>query len=66
MKVALLRKKKCQGITKPVALIGTSEKGYLSLEFSVNKKADIHLCLKSETAIDILLKGNCKIESQSF
>ena len=59
-------KEKVPGITKPVALIGTAEKGYLSLEFSVNKKGGHSSMPENETAIDILLKAMVKLRANPF
>jgi carboxypeptidase PM20D1 len=59
-------KEKVPGIAKPVALIGTSEKGYLSLEFSVNKIGGHSSMPESETAIDILTKSIVKLRANPF
>jgi carboxypeptidase PM20D1 len=59
-------KEKVPGITKPVALIGTAEKGYLSLEFSVNKKGGHSSMPENETAIDILTKAIVKLRANPF
>jgi carboxypeptidase PM20D1 len=57
---------KVPGVTKPVALVGTSEKGYLSIEFSVNKMGGHSSMPESETAIDILTKAIVKLRSKPF
>jgi len=59
-------KEKVPGISKPVALIGTSEKGYMSLEFSVNKKGGHSSMPENETAIDILTKAIVKLRANPF
>lgn len=61
-----ITKEKVPGITKPVALIGTSEKGYMSLEFSVNKKGGHSSMPENETAIDILTKAIVKLRAHPF
>lgn len=57
---------KVPGVTKPVALVGTTEKGYLSIEFSVNKMGGHSSMPESETAIDILTKAIVKLRSKPF
>ncbi len=57
---------KVPGISKPVALLGTAEKGYLSLEFSVKKKGGHSSMPDSETAIDILMKALVKLHDNPF
>ena len=53
-------------ISKPVALIGTSEKGYLSVELT-SKSAGGHSSLpQSETAISILSKALVNITEKQF
>lgn len=59
-------KEKVPGIAKPVALIGTAEKGYMSLEFSVNKKGGHSSMPEKETAIDILMKAIVKLRAHPF
>ena len=61
-----ITKEKVPGISKPVALIGTSEKGYMSLEFSVNKKGGHSSMPENETAIDILTKAIVKLRANLF
>jgi len=62
----IVTKEKVPGISKPVALIGTSEKGYMSLEFSVNKKGGHSSMPENETAIDILTKAIVKLRANPF
>ncbi len=62
----IVTKKEVPGITKPIALIGTAEKGYMSLEFSVNKKGGHSSQPDNETAIDILLKAIVQLRANPF
>lgn len=62
----ILTKEKVPGLSKPVALIGTAEKGYLSLELSVNKKGGHSSQPEKETAIDILSKAIVQIQTHPF
>ena len=57
---------KVPGMTKPVALMGTSEKGYLSLELSVKKNGGHSSMPEPETAIDILTKAIVKLRAKPF
>ena len=57
---------KVPGMTKPVALIATAEKGFLSLEFSVNVKGGHSSMPEKETAIDILTKAIVKLRANPF
>lgn len=59
-------KEKVPGISKPVALIGTAEKGYLSIEFSVNKRGGHSSMPEAETAVDILMKAMVKLREHPF
>lgn len=54
------------GITQPVALIGTSEKGYLSLELSVEQSGGHSSMPATETAIDILTNAIVKLRENPF
>lgn len=62
----ILTKEKVPGLSKPVALIGTAEKGYMSLELSVNKKGGHSSQPEHETAIDILSKAIIQIREHPF
>jgi carboxypeptidase PM20D1 len=62
----ITRQKAPPGLSKPVALIATAEKGYLSLEFSVEKKGGHSSMPESETAIDILMKGLTRLHEHPF
>jgi len=57
---------KVPGMTKPVALIGTSEKGYLSLELKVEKNGGHSSMPEKETALDILTKAILAIREHPF
>lgn len=57
---------KIPGIAQPVALVGTSEKGYLSLELSVEQNGGHSSMPSSETAIDILTKAIVKLRDNPF
>ncbi len=57
---------KMPGITKPLALLGTSEKGYLSLELTVEVSGGHSSMPEDETAIDILNKALVNLRSQPF
>lgn len=51
-------------ISKPVALVGTSEKGYLTLKFSCNVDGGHSSTPQAETAISILSEAMTKITDQ--
>jgi carboxypeptidase PM20D1 len=57
---------KIPGIKKPVALLGTSEKGYLSLDLTVEKPGGHSSMPENETAIDILTRAIVKIRNKPF
>jgi carboxypeptidase PM20D1 len=57
---------KIPGINKPLALIGTAEKGYMSLELSVFKNGGHSSMPENETAIDILMNALVKLHQQPF
>jgi carboxypeptidase PM20D1 len=57
---------KMPGITKPLALLGTSEKGYLSLELTVEEPGGHSSMPATETSIDILAKALVTLRSQPF
>jgi len=57
---------KVPGMTKPVALIGTSEKGYLSLELKVEKNGGHSSMPEKETALDILTKAVVTLREHPF
>ncbi|MEY4931183.1 MAG: hypothetical protein RI909_1907 [Bacteroidota bacterium] len=57
---------KMPGITKPLALLGTSEKGYLSLNLSVEQAGGHSSMPAEETSIDILAKALVNLRSKPF
>ena len=57
---------KIPGMTKPVALLGTSEKGYLSLELVAEKNGGHSSQPETETSIDILMKAIQAIRQNPF
>lgn len=57
---------KMPGITKPLALLGTSEKGYLSLELNVEESGGHSSMPADETAIDIISKAIVNLRSKPF
>jgi carboxypeptidase PM20D1 len=54
------------GLSKPVALVGIAEKGYVSLKLSVNSKGGHSSMPPKETAIGILSAALTKIEKKPF
>lgn len=62
----IITEEKLPGVTKPVALIGTSEKGYLSLELTVEKPGGHSSMPEKETAIDILTRALVKLRDKPF
>jgi carboxypeptidase PM20D1 len=57
---------KVPGMTKPVALVGTSEKGYVSLELTVEKNGGHSSMPEKETALDILTKAVVTLREHPF
>ena len=62
----IVTKEKVPGMAKPVALIGTSEKGYLSLQLTAEKNGGHSSMPETETAIDILAKALIKLREHPF
>ncbi len=62
----VITKEKIPGMTKAVALLGTSEKGYLSLELSVEKPGGHSSMPEKETAIDILARALVSLRNEPF
>lgn len=62
----IVTREKVPGITKPVALIGNSEKGYLSLELIVEINGGHSSMPEAETAIDVLNKALVKLREKPF
>ncbi|MFN8340758.1 MAG: M20/M25/M40 family metallo-hydrolase [Cyclobacteriaceae bacterium] len=57
---------KIPGLTKPVALLGTSEKGYLSVELRVEKAGGHSSMPDKETALDILSRALVHLREHPF
>jgi len=57
---------KIPGITQPVALVGTSEKGYMSLELAVELSGGHSSMPAPETAIDILTNAIVRLRANPF
>jgi carboxypeptidase PM20D1 len=62
----LITAEKIPGITKPVALLGTAEKGYMSLKLSVIAKGGHSSMPEKETSIDILARALNTLRSNPF
>jgi carboxypeptidase PM20D1 len=62
----IITKDKVPGMSKPVALLGTSEKGFLSLQLVVEKNGGHSSMPEPETAIDILTKAIIKLRANPF
>ena len=62
----IITKSQIPGITQPVALIGTSEKGYLSLILSVEEEGGHSSMPAPETSIDILTRAIVRLRDQPF
>lgn len=62
----IITRNKIPGITQPVALIGTSEKGYMSLNLSVEQTGGHSSMPATETAIDILTNAIVRLRENPF
>ena len=62
----IITEDKLPGVSKPVALLGTAEKGYLSLKLSVKAQGGHSSMPEKETAIDILSKALVNLRSNPF
>ena len=62
----VITKEKIPGMKQPVALIGNSEKGYLSLELTVEKHGGHSSMPEAETSIDILAKALVRLREEPF
>jgi carboxypeptidase PM20D1 len=62
----IITKDKVPGMSKLVALLGTSEKGFLSLQLVVEKNGGHSSMPEPETAIDILTKAIIKLRAKPF
>ena len=57
---------KVPGMTKPVALVGTSEKGFVSLQLKVEKNGGHSSMPEKETALDILTRAVVTLREHPF
>ncbi|HRJ30658.1 MAG TPA: M20 family peptidase [Cyclobacteriaceae bacterium] len=62
----IMTREKVPGLTKPVALLGTAEKGYLSLKLTVTAQGGHSSMPEKETAIDVLAKALNTLRSKPF
>lgn len=62
----IITKEKVPGLKKPLALLGTAEKGYLSLELTVEIPGGHSSMPEKETAIDVLAKAIVQLRSHPF
>lgn len=62
----IITRDKVPGLTQPVALIGTSEKGYMTVRLSVEKSGGHSSMPERETAIDILTHAIVRLREQPF
>lgn len=62
----IITNEKVPNMSQPVALLGTSEKGYLSLDLTVEKSGGHSSQPAKETAIDILAAALLKIRENPF
>ena len=59
-------REKVPGMSQPIALIATAEKGYMTLELSVSKSGGHSSMPEAETALDILTKAIVRLRSTPF
>ncbi len=62
----LITSTKVPGISKPIALVGIAEKGYLTLDLKVNIPGGHSSMPEKETAIDELAKAIVKLKENPF
>jgi carboxypeptidase PM20D1 len=62
----IVTKEKVPGADFPVALLGTAEKGYLTVSLQVEKEGGHSSMPEKETAIDILAKALVKLHNNPF
>jgi len=62
----IITEDKVPGLTRPVALLGTAEKGYMSLKLSVSAQGGHSSMPEKETAIDIMSKALVNLRSKPF
>ncbi|MEJ1240830.1 M20/M25/M40 family metallo-hydrolase [Chryseolinea sp. T2] len=62
----IVTREKVPGMKVPVALIGTSEKGYMTVSLSVEKSGGHSSMPETETSIDILTKAIVRLREHPF
>lgn len=62
----IITKEKIPGLTRPVALVGNAEKGYLTLNLTVEKSGGHSSMPEKETAIDVLTHAIDRLRDQPF
>lgn len=62
----IITKERIPNMTQPVALLGTAEKGYMSLLLSVEKNGGHSSMPDKETSIDILAKALVRLRENPF
>lgn len=62
----IVTREKLPGVSFPVALIGTAEKGYLTVSLQVKKEGGHSSMPEKETAIDILAKALVELRENPF
>jgi carboxypeptidase PM20D1 len=62
----VITKEKVPGMTQPIALLGTAEKGYMSLKLTAEKSGGHSSMPDKETSIDILAKAIMKLRANPF
>jgi carboxypeptidase PM20D1 len=62
----IITKEKLPGMTKPVALLGTAEKGYLSLVLTAQVAGGHSSMPEKETSVDVLSKALVKLREKPF
>jgi carboxypeptidase PM20D1 len=62
----VVTREKVPGMKQPVALIGTSEKGYMTVVLSVEKSGGHSSMPETETSIDILTKAIVRLREHPF
>lgn len=62
----IVTREKIPGLNKSVALLGTAEKGYLSVELSVEKNGGHSSMPDEETSVDILAKALVHLRAKPF
>lgn len=62
----MVTENKVPGLTRPIALVGTSEKGYMSVILSVEKSGGHSSMPEPETSVDILTKAVVRLREHPF